>query len=71
MSWRDPQTVDRIDLFIEGQPSQTPEGTMPRIAGCSYKEKDTALDVLIHEQTKIIKPGGKSHFTISLWNLGS
>jgi hypothetical protein len=43
---------------------------MPRIAGCSYKEKDTAVDVLVQEQTKIIKQGGKSHFTISLWNLG-
>ena len=71
MSWRDPQTEDKIDLFIEGQPSQTPEGTMPRITGFSYKEKDIGLDALVKEQSKIIRQGETSDFAISFWNLGS
>jgi len=40
MSWRDPQTEENMNLYLEGQPSQTPEGTMPRISGFSYEEKN-------------------------------
>jgi len=71
MAWKDPQTQEEIDLYVEGQPSQTPEGTMPRIAGFSYKEKDVILEVLVQEQSKIIMRGETSGFTVSLWNLGS
>ena len=53
MSWRDPQTQDKMDLFIEGQPSQTPDGTMPRITGFSFKEKDHEFEVVIKERNTI------------------
>jgi GNAT superfamily N-acetyltransferase len=71
MSWRDPQTEDKIDLFIEGQPSQTPDGTAPRIAGLSYKEKDLEIEALVKEQNRTIRRGETSGFTTSFWNLGS
>jgi len=71
MAWRDPQTEEKISLYLEGQPSQTPEGTMPRIAGFSYQEKDVGLEALVQEQNKIIRRGGTLGFTTSLWNIGT
>jgi len=71
MSWRDPQTKEKIELYLEGQPSQTPEGTMPRISGISYKERDLQSEVLVKEQRKTISQGEKSEFAISFWNLSS
>lgn len=71
MAWRDPQTGERIDLYIEGQPSQTLEGTMPRIAGFCYKEKDARLEASLAEQVEIITRGETSKFAVSIWNLGS
>jgi GNAT superfamily N-acetyltransferase len=71
MSWKDPQTEERIDLYIEGQPSQISEGTMPRIAGLSCKEKDLELELLLKEENETIKQGQTSKFYFTLWNLGS
>jgi GNAT superfamily N-acetyltransferase len=71
MSWTDTQTWDKMDLFIEGQPSQTPEGTMPRISGVSYKEEELGLEALVREQSATIRQGETSGFTVSFWNLGS
>lgn len=71
MSWKDPQTKDKMDLFIQGQPSQTPEGTMPRISGLSYKEKDLGLEAVVKEQSRVIRQGETSRFAISFRNLSS
>jgi len=71
MTWRDPQTEEKLDIYLEGQPSQTPEGTMPRIAGFSYKKEALELEVLVKEQCEIISRGGTSEFAISFWNLNS
>jgi len=71
MAWIDPQPEEKMALYIEGQRSQTPAGTMPRIAGFSYKEKDVELEALVKEESKIIRQGGTSGFVTSLWNLGS
>ena len=71
MSWTDPQTEDRTDLFIEGQPSQTFEGTMPRIAGLYYHEGDTNLELVAEEKDDTISEGKASRFTMSIWNQGS
>ncbi len=71
MAWRDPQTGERMGSYIEGQPSQTAEGTMPRIAGFSYEEKNLGLEAVVKEQTNVIRRGETSRFAVSLWNLGS
>jgi len=71
MSWTDPQTQEKLAFYIEGQPSQTLEGTMPRIAGFSFKEEDAMLDVLVQDLDKVIKQGQASKFVVSIWNLGS
>ena len=71
MAWRDPQSEDKLVLYLEGQPSQIPEGTMPRIAGFSYQEKDVGLEALVQEQSKIIRRGETSGFITSLWNIGT
>lgn len=71
MSWREPQKEDRIDFFIEGQPSQTPEGTMPRISGFSCKKEGMELEVLVGEQSRRIIQGETVKFTVSFWNHGS
>jgi len=71
MTWRDPQTGEKMALYLEGQPSQTLEGTMPRITGFSYQEKDIGLEVRVQEQNKIIKRGETLGFTTSLWNIGT
>jgi len=70
-AWRDPQTGERMDLYIEGQPSQTLEGTMPRIAGFSYEEKNLGLEAVVKEQSKVIKRAKTSKFATCLRNLGS
>ena len=71
MSWADPQTEDGMDLFIEGQPSQTLEGTMPRIGGLYYQEGDRNLELVAEEKDDTISEGKASRFTISIWNQGS
>lgn len=68
MSWRDPQTVEKVELYLEGQPSQTLEGTMPRVAGFSYMEKNKELDLLVEEEDKTLKPGTTSSFSFTIWN---
>ena len=68
MSWRDPQTTDRIDLFIERQSIQIPNGTMPRVSGLSYKTCGLDFDALITEQNGIIRQGRSTEFTLSIWN---
>lgn len=68
MSWPDPQTKDGMDLFIEGQPSQTLEGTMPRIAGLSYQEGDTNLELSAMEKDDSISEGRGSGFTVGIRN---
>ena len=71
MHWRDPQTGEALALYLEGKPSQTPEGTMPRIAGFSYKEGGTGLEGLAQELVKTIREEGTSGFKVYLWNNGS
>jgi len=71
MAWKDPQTEEKMALYIEGQPSQTPDGTMPRISGFSYQEEDTELQALIQEQSKTVTQGVATKFAISSWNLRS
>lgn len=68
MSWRDPQTTDKIDLFIEGQSIQAPNGTMPRVSGLSYNACGLELEALITEQDRIIRQGRPAEFTLSIWN---
>lgn len=71
MAWTDPQTKEKLTLYIEGQPSQTLEGTMPRVAGFSFKEEKVMLDMLVQELDKTIRQGEVSKFIVSIWNLGS
>lgn len=71
MMWRDPQKGEALVLYLEGQPSQTPEGTMPRVAGFSYREGEIGLGGIIREGIKTIREGENSRFTVSLWNTGS
>jgi len=67
MSLRDPQTKEKIELYLEGQPSQTSEGTMPRISGFSCKEM--GLEAIVKEESKTITKGGKTKFEVSIWNI--
>ena len=71
MAWRDPQSNEALALYLRGQPSQTVKGTMPRIAGFSYREGDIRVDGAVKEQQKTIREGETCSFTMSLWNAGS
>lgn len=71
MVWRDPQTKEKLELYVEGQPSQTPEGTMPRISGFSYEERDRGLEVLMKEESKSIRQGETCRFSLFFRNSGS
>jgi len=70
MAWCDPQTEEELSFFVEGQPSQTPEGTMPRIAGFSYEENSAKFDLLVRDQDRVIRQGETSRFAVSIWNFG-
>jgi len=69
MAFKDPQTEKELALYVEGQPSQTSEGTMPRMSGFSCK--DIGLEALVREESKTIIKGGNAGFTVSIWNLSS
>jgi hypothetical protein len=69
MAWKDTQTKEKLALYIEGQPSQTPKGTMSRICGVSCD--DIGIEALVREESKTITQGGNTKFAISIWNLSS
>lgn len=71
MAWREPHSDEALALYLRGQPSQTVEGTMPRIAGFSYREGGVRVEVAVKEQQKIIREGETCRFTVSLWNAGT
>ena len=71
MKWIDPMTEDEMILYLEGQPGQPREGgTMPRIAGISYKEGDMALDCVVHEKQKLIGLEREALFDLRIVNAG-
>ena len=71
MGWRDPQSDEALAHYLKGQPSQTVEGTMPRIAGFSYREGGMRVEGAVKEQQKTIGEGETCKFNLSLWNAGS
>lgn len=71
MKWIDPLTEDEMIFYLEGQPGQPREGgTMPRIAGISYKEGDMALDCVVHEKSKSIGLEREALFELFIVNAG-
>ncbi len=71
MKWIDPLTEDKMIFYLEGQPGQPREGgTMPRIAGISYKEGDIALDCAVHEKSKFIGLESEAVFELLIVNAG-
>jgi len=60
-----------MDLYFEGQPGQPRTGgTAPRIAGLSYRYKETNVDLIIQDETDQTSIPGKASFKLIIHNNG-
>ena len=64
-------STDSMHLYFEGQPGQPRTGgTAPRIAGLSYRDKETSVDLIVQDEIDQISIPGKASFNLIIHNNG-
>jgi len=66
---RDIISGNYLSLYFEGQPGQTPRGTMSRIAGVCVKHSKVHLNIVVKEEQRYLA-GREAQFKLKIVNKG-